>query len=81
MDGYPIVIINFNPKQLGAAIIKVRKDAGMTQRELAKRIGIDESQVSRYEKSGYRGISIERADDIFKALGAKIVTKTTLPEK
>jgi HTH-type transcriptional regulator/antitoxin HigA len=47
----------------------------MSQKDLADKLKIAESQISRYEKNEYRGISIERVNEILNALHAKAVTK------
>jgi hypothetical protein len=46
----------------------------VTQRELAERLGVHESQVSRDERNEYHGVSIERASRILEALGANVRT-------
>ena len=44
----------------------------ITQRELAKRLGVDESQISRDERNDYHGITVERASRILDILGVEI---------
>ncbi|MGB1109066.1 MAG: helix-turn-helix domain-containing protein [Gammaproteobacteria bacterium] len=39
-------------------VVAVRKQVGITQAELAKRIGVDQSHISRLER-GRKGISVE----------------------
>ena len=51
---------------------------GLTQRDLAKRLAVHESQVSRDERNEYFGISMERAVKILDALNAKLHTKVEL---
>jgi len=50
----------------------------VTQRELAERLGVHESQVSRDERNEYHGITLERAARVVDALGVEIRT-TVLP--
>jgi transcriptional regulator with XRE-family HTH domain len=50
----------------------------MTQRELANRLKVDESQISRWERNEYHGITIEKAAAVLDALGAR--TKTVCEE-
>ena len=45
---------------------------GLTQRELAERLGVHESQVSRDERNEYHGITVERASRILDALGVEL---------
>jgi ribosome-binding protein aMBF1 (putative translation factor) len=60
---------------IGQMLIGVRIALGLTQRELAEKIGTHESQVSRDERNEYYGITIERAARIFDALGVQITTR------
>ena len=48
---------------------------GISQRELAKRLGVHESQVSRDERNEYFGITLERAIKVLDALNVKLHTK------
>ena len=60
---------------LGRSLIALRINKNMSQKDLADKLKIAESQISRYEKNEYRGISIERVNEILNALHAKAVTK------
>jgi len=64
-----------NLAALGRLLIGLRIYLGMSQRQLARQLGIDESQVSRDERNEYRGVSLERAQLIIDALGARLVTR------
>jgi DNA-directed RNA polymerase specialized sigma subunit len=54
---------------LGRQLVGCRIASGLTQRELAKRLKVNESQVSRDERNEYHGISVERASEILDAIG------------
>ena len=60
---------------LGRSLIALRINKNMSQKDLADKLKIAESQISRYEKNEYRGISMERVNEILNALHAKAVTK------
>lgn len=60
---------------LGQALVAARIALGITQRELAKRLGVDESQVSRDERNDYHGVTVERASRILDAMGADAKTE------
>lgn len=64
-----------NLEGLGQILIGVRIARGMTQRQLAERLGCDETAVSRDERNEYRGIRIERARKILEALGVRLLTR------
>lgn len=64
---------------IGNLLIALRIASGMSQRELASRLGVHESQVSRDERNEYFGITIERAGKVLNALGAKVKTTVETP--
>jgi DNA-binding XRE family transcriptional regulator len=57
---------------LGHALIALRIALGLTQRELASRLAVHESQVSRDERNEYHGITVDRASRILDALGVRM---------
>ena len=65
-------------RQLGRFLIKLRIARGLTQRQLAERLRVHESLVSRDERNEYHGITSERAARILEAMGAQIQGKVIL---
>ena len=69
---------NFTPTKrltdMGRLLIALRIARGLTQRELAERLGVSEAAVSRDERNEYHGITLERAQRILDALHASVVT-------
>lgn len=63
---------------LGRALVAIRIALGLTQRELADRLGVNESQVSRDERNEYRGVTVERACRILDALGVEMTTSFSI---
>jgi len=59
----------------GNLLIALRIAQGMSQRDLAKKLGVHESQVSRDERNEYFGITVERAMKILDALHVRLKTK------
>jgi transcriptional regulator with XRE-family HTH domain len=47
--------------EIGRLLITLRIAQGLTQRELAARLDISESLVSRDERNEYHGLTVERA--------------------
>lgn len=64
-----------NLQGLGQVLIGLRIARGMTQRELARSLGVDESLVSRDERNEYHGITVERTRKMLDALGVRLVTR------
>ena len=51
-------------RELGHLLISLRIAQGISQRDLAKRLNVHESQVSRDERNEYFGVTLERATKI-----------------
>lgn len=58
-------------QNMGERIRAVRKAAGVTQRELAERLGIFYQQISQYER-GERNPKYETVEKIADALGISV---------
>ena len=67
-----------NLRGLGALLISLRIAQGISQRELAKKLNVHESQVSRDERNEYFGITLERAARILEALNARLHSKVEI---
>jgi HTH-type transcriptional regulator / antitoxin HipB len=57
---------------LPTTLIKARISAGMTQKELADKIGVREQQIQRYEANHYNSASFDRLRSIANALNIEI---------
>jgi DNA-directed RNA polymerase specialized sigma subunit len=66
-----------NLRGIGRLLIGLRIAQSLSQRELADRLGVNESQVSRDERNEYHGITLERAAKILDALHADVRTTVT----
>jgi ribosome-binding protein aMBF1 (putative translation factor) len=64
---------------LGHALVALRIALGLTQRELATRLGVHESQVSRDERNEYHHITVDRASRILDALGVRMTSAFEQP--
>ncbi len=58
--------------ELPVALIEARIAARLTQRQLAKRIGVAEQQVQRWEANEYSGVGVVRLQEIADALNVQI---------
>ena len=63
-----------NFEGLGRLLIALRIANGLTQRDLAERLEVSESQVSRDERNEYHGITLDRANRILEVLNAEVRT-------
>ena len=55
-------------EELAIGLIKARISMGMTQKELATKIGVQEQQIQRYEDNKYASASLARLTEIAHAL-------------
>jgi len=62
-------------QDLPEILIKARIASGMSQKELAARLGLKEQQIQRYEATDYAGASISRIRDISALLGVRLNVK------
>lgn len=57
--------------QIAPFIVKLRIAKGVSQTELAHRLGVSKQVISRYEESDYQTIGIVRLQEILDAIGVK----------
>lgn len=63
-----------NLRGLGVLLVSLRIASGISQRDLAAKLEVHESQVSRDERNEYHGVTVERAIKILEALGVRLQT-------
>jgi DNA-binding XRE family transcriptional regulator len=56
-------------KELWLQLIEARQGAGLTQAELAERLGVSQAQVARLEKRGYDAYTLNSLRRYVEALG------------
>jgi HTH-type transcriptional regulator / antitoxin HipB len=59
-------------QDLPLVMIKARIATGMTQKELAEKIGVQEQQIQRYEANNYRAVGFDRLQEVITALDMTI---------
>jgi ribosome-binding protein aMBF1 (putative translation factor) len=67
-----------NLRGVGHLLITSRIAQGISQRDLARRLGVHETQVSRDERNEYFGITLERAAKILDALNVRLRTQVAI---
>ena len=60
--------ISASIETLPKALIRTRIAKGLTQKDLAERMGLKEQQIQRYESSGYESASLARISEVAAAL-------------
>jgi transcriptional regulator with XRE-family HTH domain len=67
-------------REIGHLLIAARLARGLSQRELAEKLKIHESQVSRDERNEYQGISLERAVQVLEVLSIDLEIQARLEQ-
>jgi HTH-type transcriptional regulator / antitoxin HipB len=57
---------------LPRVMIEARIAVGMTQKELAEKIGVQEQQIQKYEANHYRAVGFDRLQEVMSALDMTI---------
>lgn len=78
-SGQRAVISLDSLEELPRALIQARIAAGLSQRELAERLGLKEQQMQRYEVTEYAGASLTRLTEVIRALGLRVREDVFLP--
>ena len=72
----PVKVDSFGAAKANAEIAQIvyqlRKAAGVTQRELAERVGTSPSAISRLEDADYDGHSLSMLNRVAEALGRRV---------
>ncbi|MCZ2149237.1 MAG: helix-turn-helix domain-containing protein [Bryobacterales bacterium] len=59
-------------EELPKTLIKARIAAGLSQEELARKLGLKPQQIQRYEATNYQSASMERINQVIRVLGVKL---------
>jgi len=65
-------------KELWLQLVEARQAAGLTQVELAKRLGVSQAQVARIEKRGYDAYTLTTLRRYVEALGSGFELEVTV---
>lgn len=65
--------------QISAALIQARIASGLSQEELAERLGMRKQQIQRYEIDDYAGASLATLQRVAEALGVAISEDVLMP--
>ena len=65
-------------QDLPIELIRARIARGLTQKDLARKLGLKEQQIQRYEETDYASASISRVNEVIKALEIEVREEITL---
>ena len=84
-EGHPERLENLNEEranmEIARKVYELRKKAGLTQQELADRVGTKASVISRLEDTDYEGHSLSMLRRIGEAFGKKVKIRFVSIEK
>ena len=66
--------------ELPYILIKARIAQGLSQKDLAERIGLKEQQIQRYEATDYATANLARIKEVVNAFGVEIISPTSTPD-
>lgn len=66
--------------KIGHQILTIRERLGITQKELARRIGTSQGAITRLESGNYAGYSLKTLEKIALATGAELELTFRLPK-
>src|SRR5258706_9347917 len=58
-------------EQIAPFVAKMRIAKGVSQTELARRLGVSKQVISRYEETDYQTVAVARRQEILDAIGIK----------
>src|SRR3989344_7258783 len=65
-------------KELWLQLVEARLSVGLTQTEVAKRLGVSQAQVARFEKQGYDAYTLTSLRRYIQALGEGVSLEVTV---
>lgn len=65
-------------KELWLQLVEARQAAGLTQQEVARRLGVSQAQVARIEKRGYESYTLRTLQRYVEALGDQFKVAITI---
>lgn len=57
---------------IAICLYELRKQSGYTQKELAEKMNVKQSNISRWEKPGYQGYKVKMLSKLVRKLGGKL---------
>lgn len=75
------VFLSSSFDELPRTLIQARIAAGLSQKDLAERLGVKEQQVQKYEATDYTSASLERVRAVIRALGVTVKEEVSLARR
>ena len=80
-DGKITTIVVNSIVDIAVALIQARIARNWTQKQLAEKLDLPEQQIQRYESTRYKGVAVERLQEVADALGVRVQEIVTLEQR
>ena len=80
-DGKITTIVVNSIVGIAVALIQARIARNWTQKQLAAKLDLPEQQIQRYESTRYKGVAVERLQEVADALGVRVQEVVTLEQR
>ena len=77
-SGKERVFLSHSFDDLPEVLVKARIAAGLSQKDLAERLGLKKQQVQKYEATDYTSASLERVRAVIRALGVTVKEEVSI---
>ncbi len=67
--------------ELWLQLVEARQAAGLTQQEVAERMGVSQAQIARIEKSGYNAYTLRTLRRYLEALGDQFQLEVAVKQR
>jgi DNA-binding Xre family transcriptional regulator len=71
-------IVGHSIVEIALSLVKARIARNLTQKQLADRLGLPEQQIQRYESTQYKGVAVERLQEVADALQVRVKEVMTM---
>jgi len=71
-DGKVVTLVVNSIVDIAIALIQARIARNWTQKQLAEKLNLPEQQIQRYESTRYKGVAIERLQEVADALSVRV---------
>src|SRR6266705_1240193 len=71
-DGKVTSIVVNSIIDIALALVQARIARNWTQKELGEKLGVAEQQIQRYESTRYKGVALERVQQVADALDVRV---------
>lgn len=80
-EGKVTTIVVNSIVDIPVALIQARIVRNWTQKHLAEKLDLAEQQIQRYESTRYKGVAVERLQEVADALGVRVQEVVTIDRR